>query len=98
MLKTPQDVQRGLAERFKLRRLTRNLTQQGLARRAGVSFGSLKRFEQKGLISLDALLRLAMVLDCLDDFEKVGLQEALETRSLDEILDTPKQRRKGRIQ
>jgi DNA-binding XRE family transcriptional regulator len=46
-LKTPRDVQREVAGRFKARRLAMNLTQEGLAARAGVSWSSLKRFEQQ---------------------------------------------------
>ena len=99
MIDTPQAVQRALARRFKSRRLARNLSQQGLAQRAGVSWGSLKRFEQKGLIALDSLLRLALILDCLNDFDTVGVEEDpdYESRSLDEILATPKVRQKGRL-
>jgi transcriptional regulator with XRE-family HTH domain len=37
-LKTPRDVQREVAGRFKARRLAMNLTQEGLAARAGVSW------------------------------------------------------------
>jgi transcriptional regulator with XRE-family HTH domain len=97
MRKTPQDIQRGLVERFRKRRLARNLTQEGLAKRSGMSFASLKRFEQRGLIAMDSLLRMALVLDCLDDFDAVGAADSLETRSLDEMLAAPKERRKGRI-
>lgn len=99
LIRTSQAVQRALAARFKSRRLARNLTQEGLAKRAGVSWGSLKRFEHQGLIALDSLLRIALVLDCLDDFDTVGLEDPrnLESKSLDEILATPKERRKGRI-
>ncbi len=87
-----------LAGRFKAKRLALNLTQEGLAERSGVSWGSLKRFERTGLIALDALLRLALVLHCLDDFEQVCVPHAAaETRSLDEILSERKPRRKGRI-
>ncbi len=97
MNRTPNDVQLALARRFRSRRLARNLSQEGLAKRAGVSWGSLKRFEYKGLIAIDSLLRIAMVLDCLDQFESVGIEEGVEAKSLDEILAAPKQRRKGRI-
>jgi transcriptional regulator with XRE-family HTH domain len=96
-LTTPQDVQRGLAGRFKARRLAMNLTQEGLAARSGVSWGSLKRFEHKGLIAIDALLKLALVLGCLGDFDGVCTRQSLSSRSLDELLSKPKQRRKGRI-
>lgn len=98
-LTTPQDVQRALAKRFKARRLARNFSQEGLGKRAGVSWGSLKRFEQKGLIAIDSILRLALVLDCLDHFDAVGVEDRknLESMSLDEVLAAPKERRKGRI-
>jgi transcriptional regulator with XRE-family HTH domain len=97
--KTPADVQREIAARFKTRRLSLDLTQEGLAERSGVSWGSLKRFERGGLIALDALLKLALVLDCLGDFDQVCGDEgrSLATKSLDEILNVPKQRRKGRL-
>lgn len=98
-LTTPTTIQRELAIRFRTRRLTLDLTQEGLAARAGVSWSSLKRFEHKGLIALDALLRLAAVLDCLGDFDQVCRDHvrSLASTSLDQILETSKPRRKGRI-
>ena len=97
-LKTPRDVQQELATRLKARRLSRNLTQQGLAERSGVSWGSLKRFEKTGLIALDSLLRLALVLDCLDDFDHICIGTLnVTTKSLDELLTEGRTRRKGRI-
>ena len=98
-LRTPRDAQRDLARRFKTRRLALNLTQEGLAARAGVSWSSLKRFEHTGLIALEALLKLAMVLGCLSDFDRVAADDgpSFGGRSLDEILREPKSRRKGRI-
>ena len=97
--KIPADVRVELATRFKQRRLALNLTQEGLAERSGVSWGSLKRFERSGLVALDALLKLALVLDCLSDFDTICVADGgrLATQSLDEILKAPKQRRKGRI-
>lgn len=98
-LRTPRDTQRDLAQRFKARRLALNLTQEGLAARAGVSWSSLKRFEYTGLIALESLLKLALVLGCLRDFDRVAADDApgLGARSLDEILREPAPRRKGRI-
>lgn len=98
-LKTPQEVQTELATRFKNRRLAINLTQEGLATRAGMSWGSLKRFERTGLIALNSLLKIAHVLGCLGDFDRLCADDrwTLETATLDEILTKPKQRRKGRL-
>ena len=52
-----------------------NLSQAGLAKRSGVTLGSLKRFETTGLIAFDSLLKLALVLDCLGDFDKVAADD-----------------------
>jgi transcriptional regulator with XRE-family HTH domain len=50
------------------KRKEQGYSQKEMARRSGVSLGSLQRFEQTGEISLRSLLSLAMVLDCLEDF------------------------------
>jgi transcriptional regulator with XRE-family HTH domain len=94
-LRTVQEVQTGIAGRFKARRLAMNLTQRELAARSGVTFSSLKRFEREGLIALDSLLNLALVLNCLDDFDKLAMesQPISVTQSLDALLATPALRR-----
>ena len=97
-IKTPQEVQQELATRYKARRLAQDLTQQGLAERSGLSWSSLKRFERTGLIALDSLLRLSLVMDCLNDFDQICIgTSSLQAKSLDELLTEPKARRKGRI-
>jgi hypothetical protein len=40
-LRTPKDIQKELAGRFKARRLGMNLTQEGLAARSGVASSAL---------------------------------------------------------
>ncbi len=96
-LKTPQEVQQDIAGRFKARRLAMNLTRKELAARSGVAWSSLKRFESEGLIALDSLLAIALVLDCLDDFEKIAASgpRVPMAPSLDAILTTPKPRRRA---
>ncbi len=96
-LRTVQEVKTGIAGRFKARRLAMNLTQKELAARSGVTWSSLKRFEREGLISLDSLLNLALVLDCLDDFDKLAgkSQSIPAAQSLDALLATPALRRRA---
>ena len=48
----PSDIALQIAARVKARRLELNLTQEGLASRAGVKFATYRRFEQTGEISL----------------------------------------------
>ena len=72
----PHTMASGLAERLTALRKAKRWTQAELARRSGVSLGSLKRFEQQGKISLENLLALAHVLDRLDDFTPVFAYDA----------------------
>lgn len=74
-------------------RLDRDLTQQGLADRAGVSLASLRRFERTGKISFVSLVRLAFVLDTVSGVD--ALFAAPEIRSLDD-LDDGMRRQRGR--
>lgn len=69
--KLPLDVRLELAQKHKSLRKQKGLSQQDLAERSGVSFGSLKRFETQGQISLESLLKLVFVLGRLSDFERV---------------------------
>ena len=96
-LMTVKEVQTGISGRFKARRLALNLTQRELAGRSGVTFSSLKRFEREGLIALDSLLNLALVLNCLDDFDKLATENTpiSATQSLDTLLSTPARRRRA---
>lgn len=69
--KKPSDTLREIAKRHKVLRKQAGFSQSELAKRSGVSLGSLKRFETSGQISLESLLLLADVLNRLDDFDAV---------------------------
>jgi transcriptional regulator with XRE-family HTH domain len=96
MFITPQAMQQKLAQRARDVRLELNLSQQTLSAKSGVSYGSLKKFEQSGQISLESLLKLALVLGCMDDFTKLFLPLGTrKTLSLDEMI-AQKTRKRGR--
>ena len=57
-----------LVNRFKQRRKELKLSQKELSKRTDVSYGSIKRFEHKGDISLSSLLKLANTLGTLNEF------------------------------
>lgn len=65
---TPQRVISELIERVKLRRKELKLSQEGLAEKSGVSYASVRRFEATGNISLNSLIKIAIVLKSLEDF------------------------------
>jgi transcriptional regulator with XRE-family HTH domain len=96
-LRTVREVQAGISARFKVRRLAMNLTQRELAERSGVTWASLKRFERHGLIALDSLLKLALVLECLDDFDRLAMESTPipAAQSLDALLAAPMSRRRA---
>ena len=60
-----------LVRREKAARKAKKLTQKQLAERTGVSYGSIRRFEQTGEISLLSLVKIANALDCLEDFNEL---------------------------
>jgi len=86
----------GIAGRLKAKRLARNLTQQGLAARAGMSVGSVKRFEKTGQISFASLLNIALILDCLDECYSL-FKENEKPASLFKEEPKKKTRKRGRI-
>ncbi len=84
--KTPHYIKESLRQRFKTRRKQLKLTQKELATKADVSLGSLKRFETTGQISLDSLLKLAFVLECLGDFDEVCVEKEEMPESLEMLI------------
>ncbi len=85
---TPNEIGKELAKRHKALRKQLKLSQSEMAERSGVSLGSLKRFETSGQISLDSLLKLAHLLNRLDDFKNVF--QLKENKSGIEALFTTK--------
>lgn len=91
---TPSEMQMMVARRARDLRLELNLSQQTLSEKSGVSYGSLKKFEQTGQISFESLLKLAVVLGCIDDFNALfALKSAQEALSLDDLLENGKRKR-----
>jgi len=89
-ISTPSSIIEDLKDKYKQLRLSFNLTQAGLSKRSGVSLGSLKRFENSGQISLDSLLKLSLVLECLDDFQHIADKKEPIFASIDELLEQKK--------
>ena len=92
----PGFIQQGIAERMRERRLELNLTQNGLASKAGISLGTLKRFENSYEISLKYLLMIAVVMDATEEFEKLFTKKQFE--DIEEVLkiSNGKKRQRGR--
>lgn len=77
--KTPAATMKELAAKTQQLRKKNGISQLELSKRSGVSFGSLKRFETSGQISLESLLKLAYFFNRLEDFTLVfQIDESLE--------------------
>lgn len=95
-LLTPYETKVQIAKQAKEKRLELNFSQETLSSRSGVSLGVLKKFERTGKISLESLLKLALVLESLVDFAEVFHPKDLESYpSLDHLLKK-KTRKRGR--
>ena len=64
-------INQKLASRLKLRRREAGLSQKHLAEKAAVSYGSLKRFEQHGEISLASFIKILIVLGYENDLNEI---------------------------
>jgi len=84
--KTPSEIQDELKTKFRAKRKALKLIQEKLSIKSGVSLGSLKRFESCGEISLQSLLKLALVLECLGDFEGVCQEKEEMPKSIEDLL------------
>ena len=91
--KLPGDVLAGIRERAVRRRKALHLSQQALAKKSGVSLGSVKRFETTDQISLSSLVKIAFALECEDDFD--GLFSRCAYTSIDEVVDARRRALKG---
>jgi len=96
ILISPYEVAKQIAQFARAKRLTFNLSQHSLSERSGVSFGVIKKFERSGKISLESLLKIALVLECLDEFSALFKpMPPQQTTTLDEIINE-KTRKRGR--
>ena len=71
---TPEELDQKLAQRVRKIRKRRSITQEKLASISGVSYGSIKRFETTGQISLLSLTKIAIALDLADELRNIFTQ------------------------
>jgi transcriptional regulator with XRE-family HTH domain len=93
----PGEVSKDIAIKARARRLEMNLSQSALAKRSGVSLGTLKRFERTAEISLKNLLQLAAAMDSADGF--TGLFAESKYSTFEEAVEPVSygRRKRGRL-
>ena len=85
---TAEELDKKLAERIRRIRKRRSISQQELAVMSGVSYGSIKRFETTGQISLISLTKIAMTLDIADELRNLFTQ--VPYKNIQEVINETK--------
>jgi len=85
---------RKLADTVRSRRLNAGLTQEGLAERSGVALPTLRKFEQKGIISLESFLKMLSVVGGLEELLEAIKPVRTAFSSIDDVLKEDKSIRK----
>lgn len=65
------EISRQVAESFRKRRVEKNITRQRIAEQSGVPLSTVARFEQKGRIAFESLIKLAMALGYAADMRSL---------------------------
>ncbi len=93
----PTEMAKALAMRVKALRLLKGWTQSTLAKRAGITAASYRRFETTGKASLELVLKAAYALARLKDFDQ--LFQPPPARSIEELEQHTARptRKRGRI-
>ena len=82
---TPQEINMLVANNAKNIRKRKGISQQKLSKLSGVSYGSIKRFEETGNISLISLTKIAVVLDAINGIK--ALFTEVTYNSIQEVIN-----------
>lgn len=81
---TPKEIEAEFAERIRLARIARRMTQAELAERVGVSTGTIRNLERSGDCAFSTIIKIALALHLergLEDLFKIGVN------SIDELIE-----------
>lgn len=82
---TAEELDQKLAKRVRNIRKRRSISQEKLVSMSGVSYGSIKRFEATGKISLLSLTKIAMALDIADELREIFTN--VPYRNIQEVIN-----------
>ena len=85
---TAEELDRKLAQRIRNIRKRRSISQENLSSMSAVSYGSIKRFEATGQISLISLTKIAMALDIADELRSIFTQ--VPYKNIQEVINENK--------
>lgn len=83
--KTPNEINRIIAQNVVNLRKRKKISQKELSKKSGVSYASIRRFETEGEISLSSLSKIAIALGVSDELEQLFTEVPFE--SIEEIIN-----------
>lgn len=89
LFETVDEMALNLATRFKKIRKVKKITQQDLSIRSNVSYGTIKRFETTGEISLNSLIKLCVALDLQNEI--TNMFNEIPYKDISEVIKYGKQ-------
>lgn len=85
-LHTATDVQDELATLIKTSRKAKKWSVDTLSQRAGVPYGTIRKYESTGNISLRQFLMLCEALGKLDELRALAKEKSAMPKSIDDVL------------
>ena len=85
---TAEEMNQKLARRVRNIRRRRKISQEALSEKSGVSYGTIKRFETTGMISLLSLTKIAIALGCTNEITDMFTD--IPYRSIEEVINESK--------
>lgn len=89
-LYSPSDICRMVGSRARELRIARSLRQSDVAKSAGVTLPTIIRFERTGRVGFDVVVGVALALGAEAELAQLFAQP--RTRTIDEIVSTPRPR------
>lgn len=88
------DIAMQVADNFRKRRVEKNITRKRISELSGVPLSTVARFEQKGLIAFESLVKLAMALGYTSDIRSLfGTAKFVTMEELELIRSKSKSKR-----
>ncbi|MCQ2493217.1 MAG: helix-turn-helix domain-containing protein [Lachnospiraceae bacterium] len=83
--KTPGEINRIIAQNVTNLRKRKKISQKVLSQKSGVSYGSIRRFENEGEISLTSLTKIAIALGVSEELEELFSEVPFD--SIQEVIN-----------
>lgn len=94
--KNPERLAAILAENCRKRRLDKGMSRRSLSEVTGIPEPTLERFETKGLVSLEAFLKIVVAFDWYDEMSMIMNRTKFSTGEELETINRNRGRQKGR--